>query len=166
MLFPTDTTEPAPPFTPLALPDGNLSDPQPLATAEQREDDFNKPFVWRGNEITFSVASELYYRELRARMNAPSLNSYLSLGDFAPEAARVLYCASHDAKAIRKLQLLDSDDQLERYHTWVEANIQMHELTAASELARKINAAILRARTQPTAGEGQLDSLGNLPAHP
>ena len=161
MDFPTEPADAAPPFTPLALPGGNLSDPLPLVTDEQREDDFTRPFVWRKKEVNFSVASELYYRELRARMNAPSLNSYLSLGDFAPEAARVLYCASHDSKAIRQLQLLDSDEQLERYHTWVETNIHMNELTAASELARKINAAIARARTQPTAGDDTLDGLGN-----
>ncbi len=165
MLLPADTNEPPPPFTP-ALPAGNLIDALPPVTAQQREDDFNKPFVWREKEINFSIASELYYRELRAHMNAPQLWSYQTLGDFAAEAPRVLYCASLTAAEIRKLQLLDQEDQIKKYSEWVEANITLAELTAASELAQRINAAVARARSKPAAGEGELDSLGNLHAHP
>ena len=141
---------------------GNLTEAPPPVTSQQREADFNKRFVWRGNELTFSVAGEIYYRELRTHMNAPELFAYKTLGDFTSEAPRVLYCSSLSAKDIRSLQLLPAEKQIERYGVWVEANIKLNELIAAAELASEINAAIARARTQPLETEGdEISSMGN-----
>ncbi len=116
----------------IAPPDIAIAaDPAPLVSAEQRDADFNRVFAWHGREIAFSLMSEIYYRELRAHMNAPALGSYATLGDFAAEAPRVLYCAHLDLPAIRSLRLLPPPQQIEVFDVWVEKNIALHELHAA-----------------------------------
>lgn len=142
-----------------------MEDVAPLITAAQRETDFNRLFAWHGKEITFSIASELYYRELRVHMNAPPLGAYGTLGDFAAEAPRVLYCAHQTAQSLRLLRLLSPLDQMAAYDEWLNKNIALHEIDAAAKLANEIQEAITRARTQPTEGE-DLDGPGNSPAHP
>jgi len=160
MILPESTNEPPPPFTPI-IPAGNLVDAPPPATAQQREDDFNKPFVWRDSEINFSVASELYYRELRTHMNAPPLGDYLTEADFGAEAPRVVYCAALTRAEMRALRLRSAERQIEAFDQWVERNIQFHEIDRIIALAQQINVVANRARTQPTAGDEGLDSLGN-----
>jgi len=138
----------------------SLVDSAPLITAKQREDDFNRVFAWHGREISFTIASELYYRELRAHMNAPPLASYNTMGDFAAEAPRVLYCAHQSAQALRILRLLSPMQQLAAYDEWIQKNIGIHELDQAAKVANEIQEAITRARTQPADTE-EIDSAGN-----
>lgn len=145
---------------PVADATASLTDSAPLITAQQREDDFNRTFAWHGREVALTLASELYYRELRAHMHAPALGSYATLGDFAAEAPRVLYCAHQTRETLRVLRLLPPQQQIEVYDTWVEANIAVQELDAAAQLAEDINAAIARARTQPVE-DSDLDGPGN-----
>lgn len=159
--IPTDTPPPASSPGP-----DDIVDTAPIITPQQREKDFNKLFTWRGKEITFSIASELYYRELRMHMNAPPLNSYVYMADFAAEASRVLYCCHFNAAQLRALRMLDPKEQIERYDAWAEANIAFHELDRAAEVAQQINDTIARARTQPMETGDPIDSLGNSPARP
>ena len=161
MHFPTAPTDAAPSFTPLTLPGGNLSDPPPLVTDEQRETDFNRPFAWRGQEINFSIFSEIYYRELRTLMNAPPLGDYITEADFGAEAPRVVYCAALTQPQMRALRLKSAERQIEAFDQWVEKNIAFHELDRIIGLAQQINVVANRARTQMTAGDEALDSLGN-----
>jgi hypothetical protein len=159
MNIPTDTPPPSPPPS---LPLGNLTEEAPPVTADQRAADFTKAFIWKTKELIFSVFSEMYYRTLRMHMNAPPLGSYQTLGDFTAEAPRVLYCASLKAKDIRALQVFPVEIQIEQFEDWVEKNILFHELIRAAELAKEINAAIARARTQPLEnGEDEIDGMGN-----
>lgn len=154
--LPTDT-----PSSPSSPPAGSLVDPASQVTEAQREQDFNRVFVWHGKELTFSIASEIYYRELRVHMNAPPLGSYATMADFAAEAPRVLYCASQTAQSIRLLRLFSPLQQIEAFDAWAEKNIAFHELDAATELAREIQDAITRARTQPADDGEEVDGLGN-----
>lgn len=159
MNLPEDIPSTAPKPT---FPLGNLVDEPAPITPQQRAADFIKTFVWRGKELIFSVASELYYRTLRMHMNAPVLGSYETLGDFTAEAPRVLYCASLTAKEIRVLQALPAEKQVDLHELWVQENILFHELLPAARLAREINEAIARALTQPMENEEeQLDGMGN-----
>lgn len=154
MLIPTDSPSSSPPADCLTDTDSTVTD-------EQRESDFHRVFAWHGKELTFSIASELYYRELRAHMNAPPLGSYATMADFSAEAPRVLYCASQTSQSIRLLRLLMPLQQIEAFDAWAEQNIAMHELDAAAELAKDIQAAITRARTQPADDGEEVDGLGN-----
>lgn len=146
-------------------PAGNLAD-APRTSAQQREDDFNRVFSWHGREISFSIASELYYRALRAHLNMPPLGSYQTLADFSAEAPLVLYCAHFRAADLRALRLLAPEDQVAAFDAWVESNIGIHELNAATQLAQEINAAIARARTTPHDTGDKVDGLGNSPSRP
>jgi hypothetical protein len=159
MHLPTDPT-PSPP------PSENITDLAPLITPEQRENDFNRLFAWHGVEIAITLANELYYRELRVHMNAPALASYDTMGDFAPEGARVLYCAHLDAASIRKLRLMSGEHQIAVHDAWVLKNIGIHEISAVSKLAQDMQECVARARASvmPT-GEG-VDGSGNSPCHP
>jgi len=159
MNLPEDIPSTAPKPT---FPLGNLVDEPAPITPQQRAEDFIKAFVWRGKELVFSVASELYYRTLRTHMNAPALNSYETLGDFGAEAPRVLYCASLTAKEIRVLQSLPAEKQVDLHELWVEKNILFNEILPAAKLAKEINEAIFRALTKPMENEEeQLDGMGN-----
>ena len=164
MLLPTDTT-PSPVSQAASLsgsPDDNYLDTAPLVTPEQREADFNKLFAWHGVEIAITIASELYYRELRAHMNAPALGDYVTQYDRDAEAPRILYCAHLKAADIRRLRLLSPFEQIELYDTWVEKNIPLHELRAAGKLADDMLDVIHRARTQPAeSGDDPIDGAGN-----
>lgn len=152
------TLPPDSPPPPVAV----ITDPGPPPVSdEQRAADFHRVFTWRGKEIAFTIASELYYRELRVHTNAPPLSSYQTMGDFAAEATRVLYCAHQSAKQIRALRSLPVPVQVELFENWVEANIALHELDAAAELAQQINDTIARARTQPVETGDSIDGAGN-----
>ncbi len=160
MNLPADIPTTNPPLSGLDL--GNLTEAPPPVTSQQRSADFNKRFSWRGKELVFSVAGEIYYRELRTHMNAPELYAYKTLGDFTSEAPRVLYCSSLSAKEIRSLQILPAEKQIECYGAWVESNIKLNELIRAAEVASEINAAIARARTEPLETDGdEVGSMGN-----
>lgn len=161
MILPTDT----PPALPPPGSD-DIIDTDPIITPQQREADFNKLFTWRNKEITFSIASELYYRELRVHMNAPPLGSYATMADFTAEAPRVLYCSHFNAAQLRAFRMLPPDVQVERYDHWVQQNIAFHELELAAKVAEEINAAVMRARTQPMETGDAIDGLGNSPARP
>lgn len=156
--FPEDTPPPPPPPAP-----GNLIDtpPPPLVEPQQREDDFNRVFAWHQREIKFSIAAELYYRDLRVRCGAPPFHDYETVGDFTPEACRILYCAHLDAATIRRLRLQSPEDQLRILDEWTEKNIAPHEFDAAVTLAMEINAAISRARTRPAESGDNIDGAGN-----
>ncbi len=140
---------------------GNLTESPLPVTAQQREADFNRVFVWDGKQLSFSVASDGYYRHLRVTMNAPPLSSFQTMGDFTAEAPRVLYCSALTPLQIQGLYLLSPEEQVARYAQWVEENIPFHKLEAAAKLATEINAAIHRARSQPMEGEDDVDGLGN-----
>lgn len=152
MELPNDTLQPA--------PTESIIDDSPIVSPQQRETDFNRAFSWHGKEINFSIASELYYRELRAHMNAPPLASYNTMADFSAEAPRVLYCAHQTAQTIRVLRMFPPAQQIEAYDQWVEVNIAIHELNEAAKVAQEIQDAIARARTQP-ADSGDIDGAGN-----
>lgn len=141
-------------------PAANLTDTAPLITAEQRETDFNRVFAWRGHELKITLANELYYRDLRVRMNAPPLAAYATMADFAAEAPRILYSASLDVSALRVLRLLPTDAQLMAYDAWVEKNIALHEMDAASTLADEMQQCINRARAHSATGD-TVDGSGN-----
>lgn len=159
MQLPADIPPPSPPP---AIPLGNLVDEALPVTPQQRAADFRKIFFWHEKPLTCSVAGEFYYRDLRTHQNAPKLHTYQTMGDFTPEAARVLYCASLTAKEIATLQRLSPETQIERFMAWIEANIAFHEVLEAAELANEINAAVTRALTKPMTGEGEeLDGSGN-----
>ena len=145
---------------PATATNGNLIDHAPLIDPAQRETDFNRVFVWRDKEIAITLASELYYRELRTHMNAPRLDSYETRGDFAPEAARVIYCAGLNAQTIRKLRMLPPQDQITAHDQWVAQNITIAELDAAAELAEQMQQCINRARAHSATGE-TVDGAGN-----
>jgi len=164
MQLPPDIPSPSPAASSSEL--SNLTEAPPPVTPAQREADFTQPFVWHGERLNFSVASDGYYRHLRVTMNAPPLASFQTLGDFTSEAPRVLYCSALSAAKIQSLYLLPPEKQVACYTSWVEENIQMHELEAAAELATKINETIYRARSQPMETEKDIDGLGNLPSHP
>ena len=139
---------------------GTLIDTAP-ATAAQREHDFTRLFVWHGREIRFSLAAELYYRELRAHTNAPALGDYITQFDADAEAPRILYCAHHSAAELRALRLLPPITQVERYDAWVEQNISLAEFLAAARVARELMEAITRARSVPAATGDEPDGAGN-----
>lgn len=143
-------------------PGENLVDTAPIVTHEQRENDFNRVFLWRGKEIKYTLAGEIFYRDFRTLMGAPGLWDYKTEGDFFPEACRVLFCASFTAAELRKLRCLDQASLLQFFDEWCEKNIAFHEAEKAVALAREINDAIMRARTQPAEdAEGGLDGMGN-----
>ena len=159
MNLPEDIPPPAPKP---ALPLGNLVDEPAPITPQQRAADFSKRFVWHDRELTFSIASEFYYRDLRTHLNAPPLHTYRTMGDFSPEAGRVLYCCSLSPEEIAALQLLPPAKQIQHLNRWVEANITFAELLEAAELANQINAAITRALTKPMENEEEeIDGMGN-----
>lgn len=160
MQLPADIPTTNPPPSGLDL--GNLTEAPPPVTSQQREADFNRVFVWHGQRLNFSVASDGYYRQLRCTMNAAPLSSIQTIGDFTSEAPRLLYCSSLTAEQIQGLYLLPPEDQIARYMAWVKDNVQFHELEAAAKLGTEINAAIARARTQPMETDaGEIDSMGN-----
>lgn len=151
-------TDPAPTTSP---PPVNLTDTAPLITAEQRETDFNRLFAWHGVEIAITLANELYYRELRVHMNAPALGSYDTMGDFAPEAARVIYCAHLEAAAIRQLRLMSAELQIAMHDAWVLKNIALHEIAAVSRLAQEMQECVARARASVLPTGDSVDGSGN-----
>jgi hypothetical protein len=153
MLLPSD------PPTPTA-PSANLIDTAPLIDPEQREKDFHRVFSWHDKEIALTLASELYYRELRVHGNAPALGSYDTLADFAPEAARVIYCAHLTPESIRALRITPPHIQLAAFDAWVEKNIGLHELNEAVTTAREMNECIARARFHTATG-GTVEGPGN-----
>ena len=146
--------------TPSAAP-GNLIDTAPLIDPAQREADFNRVFAWRGKEIAITLASELYYRELRVHGNAPALGSYDTQADFAPEAMRVLYCAHLTPEAIRNLRLMPAALQLAAFDAWVIKNIEIHEINAATVIARDMNECVARARARVAETGDSVDGSGN-----
>lgn len=152
MHLPTDDPQPAAP--------GNLIDTAPLIDPAQRESDFNRVFAWRGKEIAITLASELYYRELRTHMNAPRLDSYETRGDFAPEAMRVIYCAHLTPLAIRNLRLWPAPLQIAAFDDWVAKNIEIREIDDAAALAEQMQQCINRARAQNATGD-EVDGSGN-----
>jgi len=131
--------------------------------AAQRETDFHRTFTWRGKTLALTVIGELYYRELRTHCMAPPLADYATLADYVPEAARLIYCASLDRKAISALRMQPPQQQVQSWEEWTERNIALHELDAVAQTAQEMQQAILRARTQPAAddGEEQIDGVGN-----
>jgi len=141
-------------------PTENLIDTAPLIDHSQRETDFSRVWAWRGKELAISLASEMYYRELRTHMNAPRLDSYETRGDFAPEAARVIYCAGLNAAEIRHLRLQPPHQQIALHDAWVEKNIAIAELDAAAEIAEQMQQCINRARAHSATGES-VDGSGN-----
>lgn len=148
-----------PPPKPAAT--GNLIDTAPLIDPAQREADFNRVFTWRGKEIAITLASELYYRELRVHGNAPALGSYDTQADFAPEAMRVLYCAHLTPENIRTLRLMSPPLQLAAFDAWVQKNIAMHEIMQATTIAREMNECVARARARVAETGDSVDGSGN-----
>lgn len=140
--------------------DNNITDePTP---ADLREADFNRTFTWRGKPLAITIAGEMYYRDLRTLCAAPALSSYQTLGDFAPEASRVLYCASLDYRSIQDLRRLPSHLQVEAWEQWVEKNIAFNELDLAARTAQDMQQVIARVRTRPLDTDGDtIDGSGN-----
>jgi hypothetical protein len=153
MLIPSDPPTPA-------APSANLIDTAPLIDPAQREKDFHRVFAWHGVELKITLANEMYYRDLRVRMNAPPLASYATMADFAAEAPRILYSASLDLATLRVLRLLSTEAQLMAYDAWVEKNIALHEMDAAATLADEMQQCINRARAHSATGE-TVDGSGN-----
>jgi len=146
---------------PVADGSGNLIDTAPLIDPQQRENDFNRVFAWHGKEISITLVSELYYRELRVHGNAPALGSYDTQADFAPEAMRVIYCAHLSPENIRSLRLMSAPLQLAAFDAWVEKNIALHEVNEATLLARQMNECVARARARVAESDGGIDGSGN-----
>jgi len=134
-----------------------------LVTEEDRVADFVTEHTWRGQPISFTIASELYYRDLRAMQHAPALGSYLTDGDYFPEAVRTLYCAHLSLDHIRALRRLSHEEQAECLEQWTMGNITLPERSLAVKTAQAIHAAITRASTIPmdSATTDNLDGLGN-----
>jgi hypothetical protein len=155
MILPSDPPTPA-------APSANLIDTAPLIDPAQREKDFHRVFAWKKRELKITVINETYYRELRAHMNAPRLDAYKTKGDFAPEAARVLYCSALSAAEIALLRRCSEQDQIAAHDQWVAQNITLADLDDAADLAEKMQQCVHRARAHSTTGE-TVDGAGNLP---
>jgi len=155
MNLPTDT-EAQPP--PRKLP--SLADLPPPVTAAQRETDFNRVFTWRSQQIAITLINELYYRDLRVHMNAPPLGSFQTMGDFATEATRIIYCAHLSLDTIRVLRLQPPVNQIKLFDDWVAQHISFAELEAAAVLAQDMQDVITRSRSQPAEGS-DIDGAGN-----
>lgn len=141
-------------------PDENLIDTAPLIDSTQRETDFHRVFVWKNRELKITLANEVYYRELRAHMNAPRLDSYKTKGDFAPEACRILYCSALSAADISVLRRCSERDQIAAHDQWIAQHITLADLDDAADLAEQMQQCVHRARAHSTTGD-TVDGAGN-----
>lgn len=136
---------------------------QDPVTPAQRAADFSAVFAWHGQEVKITVASELYYRELRTHMSAPALGDVVCDADFGPDDARVLYTAWLSLQEIMALRLLQPVLQVKHHLEWVNEHITtLRDLDEARALVSRMREAVDRARSEPiTAGGQQIDGVGN-----